>query len=61
MTEDEEFHVMEQRRRLEDYIKQAKLEGEKFVDSYGDRLGDMTLRQAFEIGFRYGLTSERRL
>ena len=60
MTEDEEFHVMEQRRRLEDYIRQAKLEGDKFVSSYGDRLGDMTLRQAFELGFRYGLTSERK-
>lgn len=51
---------MEQRRRLEDYIRQAKLEGDKFVSSYGDRLGDMTLRQAFELGFRYGLTSERK-
>lgn len=61
MTEDEEFHVMEQRRRIEDYIKQAKLEGDKLIASYEGRLGEMTLRQAFEIGFRYGLTSERRL
>ena len=60
MSEDEEFYIMEQRAREKDYIDKAKREGEKFIASYGSSLGSMTLRQVFELGYRFGLSDREK-
>jgi hypothetical protein len=52
--EDEEFYQMEQRKIEQDYLELAKKEGEKFIRDYANSLGNMTLRKAFEMGYRFG-------
>lgn len=56
MTEDEEFYVMELRQRERDYMQIAKKQGEKFARDYAHLTPDMTLRKAFELGYRFGLS-----
>lgn len=57
MTEDEEFNLLEEEiRRKENIqlIKQAQQEAQEFVEDHADQLGVMTLRKAFEMGYRFG-------
>lgn len=57
MTEDEEFNLLEEEiRRKENIqlIKQAQQEAQEFVEGHADQLGIMTLRKAFEMGYRFG-------
>lgn len=57
MTEDEEFNLLEEEiRRKENIqlIKQAQQEAQEFVEDHADQLGIMTLRKAFEMGYRFG-------
>lgn len=57
MTEDEEFNLLEEEiRRKENIqlIKQAQQEAQEFVEDHADQLGAMTLRKAFEMGYRFG-------
>lgn len=39
-----------------DYLQRAQIEAARFIQDQKDDLGMMTLRKAFEIGFRYGCT-----
>ena len=60
MTEDEEFELLEQRQRLqsirlEDDYFEAVLAAQQFVEGTAkEDLAIMTLRKAFELGFRQG-------
>lgn len=59
MTEDEAFEELEHRiksKQTTDYIQRAQIEAARFIHDHKDELGMMTLRKAFEIGFRYGCT-----
>lgn len=58
--EDEEFYYMELRKREQDYMKLAQKEGEKFIRDYASSLGNMSLRQAFEMGYRFARTDANR-
>jgi hypothetical protein len=57
MTEDEAFEILEkdiQRREHQDILKRAQVEAQEFVQDQASELGIMTLRKAFEIGYRFG-------
>ena len=57
ITEEEEqaWQDMEHK-RIGEYLQRAQIEAEKFVDEYRTELPIMTLRKAFELGFRRGYT-----
>ena len=60
MTEDEAFAELEQRLNAKkniDYIQRAQIEAARFLHDHKDELGMMTLRKAFELGYRYGYTN----
>ena len=55
--EDEAFAEMEQRihnMAVERYMQRAQIEAARFIQDNRDLLGLMTLRKAFEIGYRLG-------
>lgn len=55
MTEDDEFEIMEERKRQQDIRYRAELESRRFMDSHtAVGIASMSLRQAFEYGYRYG-------
>ena len=57
MTEDEAFKLLEEelhRRDNMDILKRAQIEAQEFVEDHADQLGIMTLRKAFEVGYRFG-------
>lgn len=60
VTEDEAFEELEQRlkaQKVTEYVQRANTEAAKFIEQNQGDLGIMTLRKAFEIGFRYGFTA----
>ena len=55
--EDEAFEILEQdirRKEYQDILKRAQVEAQEFVQDHASELGIMTLRKAFEIGYRFG-------
>jgi|688.fasta_scaffold263573_1 hypothetical protein len=57
MSEDEAFELLEEdirRREYQDTLKRAQTEAQEFVQDHAAELGIMTLRKAFEIGYRFG-------
>ena len=55
--EDEAFEELEQRLRnqkIERYMQRAQIEAARFIQDNRDLLGLMTLRKAFEMGYRLG-------
>jgi hypothetical protein len=55
--EDEAFEELEQRLReqkVERYMQRAQIEAARFIQDNCDLLGLMTLRKAFEMGYRLG-------
>jgi DNA polymerase II large subunit len=55
--EDEAFAEMEQRIHnmvVERYMQRAQIEAARFIQDNQDLLGMMTLRKAFEMGYRLG-------
>ena len=58
MTEDEEFERLEEeirRKEYQDILKRAQIESINFTQAYAStELGIMTLRKAFEMGYRFG-------
>jgi len=57
MTEDQEFELLEQRLSHERDVKifrQGSIAAEQFIRMYQNELGIMSLRKAFELGFRAG-------
>lgn len=65
MTDDPENEAFEElERRLEDqkitqYIQRAHMEAARFIHDHQYELGMMTLRKAFEIGYRKGFSDGR--
>jgi hypothetical protein len=56
-AEDEAFEELEQRLRdqkVERYMQRAQIEAARFIQDNCDLLGLMTLRKAFEMGYRLG-------
>jgi len=61
MSEDEYFLDMEQRNEIKrntEIMLKAVTAAQDFVESQGNQLGTITLRKAFEMGFRQGYTSK---
>lgn len=57
LTDEEEQAWQDiEHKRVGEYLQRAQIEAEKFVREYHNELGIMTLRKAFEIGFRKGYT-----
>lgn len=55
MTEDDEFRIVEERKRQEDIRYRAELESRRFTGAHtAFGMASMSLRQAFEYGYRYG-------
>ena len=57
MNEDEAFELLEEDIRRKDYqdiLKRAQTEAQEFVQDHASELGIMTLRKAFEVGYRFG-------
>jgi hypothetical protein len=55
--EDEAFEEMEQRLHnqvVERYMQRAQIEAARFIQDNQDLLGLITLRKAFEMGYRHG-------
>jgi len=55
--EDEAFAEMEERmqnRVVERYVQRAQIEAARFIQDNQDLLGLMTVRKAFELGYRHG-------
>jgi hypothetical protein len=55
--EDEAFEELEQRLRdqkVERYMQRAQIEAARFIQDNRNLLGLMTLRKAFEMGYRLG-------
>lgn len=57
MTEDDAWKLLEEKQRVAELNRvriKAWNESGKFVDEHATQLGMMTLRKAFEIGYRFG-------
>jgi hypothetical protein len=55
--EDEAFAEMEERLHnqvVERYVQRAQIEAARFIQDNQDLLGLITLRKAFELGYRHG-------
>jgi hypothetical protein len=63
MTEDEAFEELERNSRVkkeQEYLQRAQMEASKFIDDYSHELGIMTLRKAFELGYRFGYSDAKK-
>ena len=59
--EDEAFDELEQRlleQRVHRYIQRAQMEAARFVQDYQAHLGIMTLRKAYELGYRHACSDK---
>ena len=59
VDEDQAWQELEHRLKANqttDYIQRAQIEAARFLNDHKDDLGMMTLRKAFELGYRYGYT-----
>jgi hypothetical protein len=57
MEEDEAFEALEQAQELKrntKVLQRAQVEAARFMQDQQRELGIMTLRKAFEIGYRFG-------
>lgn len=53
--EDEAFHEMELRQQQEDISLAARKESEKFIKSHSDSMPFLSLRDAYELGYKHAL------
>ena len=63
MTEDEAFEELERNARAkkeQEYLQRAQMEATKFISDYSNELGIMTLRKAFELGYRFGYSDAKK-
>jgi flagellar biosynthesis/type III secretory pathway protein FliH len=59
MTEDEQFKDLEDRliaQKVHAYLANAATHAQQFIEEYSAELGIMTLRKAYELGYRHGYT-----
>ena len=58
-AEDHAFEELEQRldeQKVLRYMQRATIEAARFIHDNRDQLGILTLRKAFEMGYRFGYT-----
>jgi len=59
MDEDQAWDDLERRihaKRATEYVQRAQIEAARFIHEHKDELGMMTLRKAFELGYRFGFS-----
>lgn len=54
MDEDEAFQLLDKQQQQVELISAAQREAQEFIEDHADQLGIMTLRKAFEMGYRFG-------
>jgi hypothetical protein len=54
MNEDEAFQLLDKQQQQVELISAAQREAQEFIEDHADQLGIMTLRKAFEMGYRFG-------
>ena len=54
MTEDEAFETLDKQQQHNELLTVAQREAQEFIEDHADQLGIMTLRKAFEMGYRFG-------
>ena len=54
MTEDEAFETIAKQQQQIELMSVAQRESQEFIEDHADQLGIMTLRKAFEMGYRFG-------
>ena len=60
MTEDEAFETLDKQQQQNELLTVAQREAQEFVEDHADQLGIMTLRKAFEMGYRFGYSDALR-
>jgi len=54
MNEDEAFQLLDKQQQQVQLLQVAQREAQEFIEDHADQLGIMTLRKAFEMGYRFG-------
>ncbi len=54
MNEDEAFQLLDKQQQQVEILQVAQREAQEFIEDHADQLGVMTLRKAFEMGYRFG-------
>ena len=54
MTEDEAFETLDKQQQQNELLAVAQREAQEFIEDHAEQLGVMTLRKAFEMGYRFG-------
>jgi hypothetical protein len=60
MTEDEAFETIAKQQQQIELMSVAQREAQEFIEDHADQLGIMTLRKAFEMGYRFGYSDALR-
>jgi hypothetical protein len=60
MTEDEAFETLDKQQQHNELMTVAQREAQEFIEDHADQLGIMTLRKAFEMGYRFGYSDASR-
>lgn len=58
MDEDEAFQLLDKQQQQVQILAAAQSEAMEFINDHASELGIMTLRKAFEIGYRRGAYAE---
>ena len=54
MNEEEAFQLLDKQQQQVQLLQVAEREAQEFIEDHADQLGVMTLRKAFEMGYRFG-------
>lgn len=54
MTEEEAFQLLDKQQQQIELLAVAQREAQEFIEDHSEQLGVMTLRKAFEMGYRFG-------
>ncbi len=54
MNEDEAFQLLDKQQQQVEILQVAQREAQEVIEDHADQLGVMTLRKAFEMGYRFG-------
>ena len=54
MNEEEAFQLLDKQQQQTQLLTIAQREAQEFIEDHADQLGIMTLRKAFEMGYRFG-------
>jgi hypothetical protein len=54
MNEEETFQLLDKQQQQVEILQVAQREAQGFIEDHADQLGIMTLRKAFEMGYRSG-------